>query len=184
MDEKQEFENELNFGFNILRPSEFDTGEIPESTLIDIQKHILYDIGLMWEILIRSFFTDKEMYYGGPIPEQVLLAPIYTEFKEDFDWFTIYDIFDGTSVIYQVLKENLDICPTPKDSSIPPDIQMVLNVREACGRINLPMVFDELIVNQEVLITNKKIMDRFPRQLIPGITLIYLELCKGVEIDC
>ena len=101
---------------------------------------------------IDAFFKDREMHYGGPIPNDILHSPYYVSIVLNTD------ICKGSDRVYEAIACSDDDDFDSVDAEFPEDIQFLVGMLEECASLNIPKCF------------------------ATGITLMYLELCMGIEI--
>jgi hypothetical protein len=104
---------------------------------------------------IRVFFTGKECWYGGHIPEYVLLAP------KNIDLVVDTEIESAVPQIYEAMgpDSESDKKRTQRKGHIPPSTESVLHHLNQCGKLYIPKMF------------------------AGGILLIYYRLCEGLKIE-
>ena len=101
---------------------------------------------------IVNFFQKKEMYYGGPISEKMILTDHYintvarSSFCQDVD--RAYLALSKSGIQTEAENENL----------VSDDIRLVIQVLDDC------------------------VINRIPKCFRGGIVLMYLEICEGIEI--
>lgn len=105
---------------------------------------------------IKSFFAGKKMYYGGSIPENILLSPAYV------DMLIYYSgpegLLEAVDRAYELIEMNgLPSAGTERRHKVPSDINLVVNFVHECEDAGVPKYF------------------------AAGLMLMTLELCYGLE---
>ena len=155
MDEKHDFENDLA-GDDELSDLSIVENEPSEALIRDLKENIQGELREIIKKYLIIFFADQEMYYGGLIPTEVLFSPLYVSTVANFD------ISKATDNAYSVLQHVDDIYDQDPDAdddgSVSGDVRLMTTLLRECASLDIPKTF------------------------APGISLIFLELCKGVNI--
>ena len=101
---------------------------------------------------ITLFFADKEMHYGGLIPKHILLSDSYVKLVANTD---VCKGIDEVYLHFGQNEEEFDL--ESEDDTLPEDISFLINTHRECSILGVP------------------------KEFVSGITIMYLELCKGVK---
>lgn len=106
--------------------------EAVQGGLLDIKQHLLTDAEQIAINHIKTFFTNKKMYFGGAILEEELLTDRYIQMVIHTN------VVKGVEHAYKVLEH----CMTEDDENhISDDIRLVVKVLEECGSLGIPKCF-------------------------------------------
>lgn len=136
----------------------FENQEIQEERLEGLDEfceEIVADLTWVTTAYIDNFFHDKEMHCGGGIPKKLLYSPHYIEMVVNTT------VSNGVRTAFKSLdhfSENENFENEVNDGTVTDDMKLVLAVMDhACER-------------------------RIPKEHSAGIMLMYLELCRGIQI--
>lgn len=113
----------------------------------------LWDTAVYASVCIDKFFEDKEMYGGGPVPRRMLRSPRYLSL-----------VINATAEVVPYLYRAMEKCghpltlEKPKLTTVPNDVKLVISVLRHCYLLGIPQRF------------------------VFGVTLMYLEICEGVQV--
>ena len=119
----------------------------------DFLKNFSGDLGKFASECIVNFFQDKEMHYGGPIPQKMILRDNYIKMVansnicDDVD--RAYKILEGSGIKSESINENI----------IADDVRLILQILDKCKDARIPKCFRG------------------------GLILMYLEFCEGIEVN-
>jgi hypothetical protein len=101
---------------------------------------------------IKIYFADKQFHCGGPIPRRCLDSERY------LCWVLNPDLFAAVSTAFDALANAHHPSTTKTFCGLPQDSRLVLAIMDGACRRGIGKDF------------------------APGLMLIYLELCEGVEV--
>lgn len=113
----------------------------------------LWDTAIYASVCIDKFFEDKEMYGGGPVPKRLLRSPRYLSL-----------VINSTAEVVPYLYSAMERCShsltqeKPKLATVPNDVKLVISILRNCYLLGIPQRF------------------------VFGMTLMYLEICEGVQV--
>lgn len=116
---------------------------------------MLPDLTEIIKIFIDNFFHDKELHCGGPIPKKLLYSSHYITMVINTT------VSNGVLAAFKSIdrfSENENSENEVNDGTVTEDMKTVLAIQDhACER-------------------------RIPKEYSGGIMLMYLELCRGIQI--
>jgi len=129
-----------------------ETGESHKKE--EYYKQCMWDAKSYVHICIGVFFKDKAMYCGGPVPKRLLQSEDYMTLVLNTD------VEYGAKTAYAALQraEHQVTWETDDAVTVPREVKFVISILNHCKTLDIPKVF------------------------APGLMLMYLEICEGVNV--
>jgi len=132
--------------------------EVPSNTeplagLDEFHAGYMEDFNVYAQTCIDKFFEGKEMHCGGRIPKKLLSS------KNNVITIINSTVSEAAQVALKSLKAQGEIeCSSDNDGVVTEDIKLILAIQKHARKCNVPKEFSG------------------------GLLLLYLEICRGVEL--
>jgi len=135
----------------LLEDEEIDFAE--EENLIDFYTgDFVEELKILAASYLVNFFKDREMHCGGNIPRCLLCS------DQNISMVLNTNLEKGIKRAYKGIELNGNIATeTENESLVAEDIKLVVAIIKGCA------------------------IAKVPPEFIPGIVLLYLEYCEGIE---
>jgi len=101
---------------------------------------------------IKKFFNEREMYCGGKVPDRLLLT------EKNISLVANTTLESGVALAYEAIEKSGNYNSEASDSLVPEDVKLVISNIKACAKL------------------------RIPQRYIPGIMLLNLKFCEGLQV--